>query len=96
MINSKLEYYKIKPRWRKDCEYCQKPSEDFYVVNSSNEKIFQFFNRSKLGTANQFYLCPQCFEKLHDLLEEIESENWVQLEDEYPDDDLSGENGSGR
>lgn len=106
-MNPKLEYNKVKPiKFYRNCIYCQRcqrESEYFFVVVSPNARIFEFFNISKLGGANNFYLCSECFEKLHSLLEEIESEDWETLDpdsEEFKDLDaevaLNDENGSGR
>jgi len=99
MITKKLEYHKTKLRFTQVCAYCGKENLEFIVVISPNEKVFEFFNRPKLGNSNKFYLCPECFEKLKDLLQDIEVEGWSIIEeDEFPDldNELEGENGSER
>jgi len=99
-IAPKLKYYKYKykmSKYPRNCDYCQKELKDFIVIISSNLKIFEIFNRSRTGP-NSFYLCPECFEKLHDILEECEKENWIVLDEnefEFTEEDLEGEDGTG-
>lgn len=108
-ITKKLEYYTAKvsdfkknydqPR---NCVYCGKEITEYIVITTLNEKIFDLFNRPKLGgSTNRFNLCFECFERFHDLLEDIESEGWQILEEdseEFEDlnNELEEENGSGK
>jgi hypothetical protein len=108
-IESKLRYEKVKPVTEKKgllryCSYCQREqnqTEEFFDVVSSNIEIFKFFHRDKFGSQKNFFLCHECFGKLKDLLNDIESEGWYVLdENEFPDLDReiaeNDENGSGR
>jgi hypothetical protein len=102
-VTPKLEFVKVKPiRLHRLCDYCQGKFEEFIVVISQNEEIFKFFHRPKFGSPNKFFLCPECFGKLHSLLEEIESEDWETLDpdsEEFKDLDaevaLNDEDGVG-
>lgn len=79
-ITPKLHYEKVKARFPRNCEYCGKEFLDLYVVNSPNQDIFKFFNRPKFRAGQNFYLCPECWDKLHGLLEDIESDGWTVLD----------------
>jgi hypothetical protein len=90
-VTPKLVYYRVKlSDFKKStlryCLYCGKEVVEFISVISQNEKVFEFFNIDKIGTKRHFNLCFECFEKLHDLLEEIEQEGYQVLdENEFPD-----------
>jgi len=109
-ISSKLQYCKENTDHRKckfypTCRYCSRDladlKKDFYVVKSNNRKIVSVFGLA-VRTGNHpltIYLCEECFLKLHELLEDIESEDWYVLdENEFPDldNELEEENGSGK
>lgn len=107
MISQKLNYERVKPipdshsHSTRYCAYCQREQKDeeFYAVLSSNIEIFRFFQRPRHGNSQSFFLCPECFEKLHDLSSDIESEGWTVLDpdsEEFKDLDseLKGEDGT--
>jgi len=108
MITKKLKYYPFENKEKivlhrtyfriKNCISCGKEITIGIVVESFDEKILDIFNIDKLarGSCHYLYFCNDCFDEIHPKLEEIESEGWYVLEDEYPNDDLSGENGSGK
>lgn len=100
----KLQFYKVKKNNNPmTCCYCQKPDcTDMIRIHTPNAKIFEFFDRPQLGNAMAFYLCPECFEKLRELLEEIESEGYSVLDEDSEefkglDEEIeeNDENGSG-
>jgi hypothetical protein len=105
-IEPKLKVEKVKPiekkRQLRYCSYCQREqneTEEFFDVISSNIEIFKFFHNDKFGTTRNFFLCPQCFEKLRELLSEIESEGWYLLDENeftFTEEELAEENGNGR
>jgi Fe-S oxidoreductase len=105
-VTPKLEFVKVKPITKTShlryCSYCQREqnkTEDFFKVISSNIEIFKFFHQYKLGSARCFFLCSECFQKLHQTLEEIEEEGYEVLDpdsDEFKDLDEDQGNSSGR
>jgi hypothetical protein len=87
----KLNYWKAKQgknRAVRLCSYChrsQSPDEEFFIIHALDPRIYELFGQERvLGKAStrSFSLCPQCFEKLKDTLEEIESEGWETLDPE--------------
>jgi hypothetical protein len=86
----KLDYVKVRTTPHKvvrKCSYCQRPqevTEDFFIIKTINSKIFELFGQERfLGnpTPKYFPLCPECFEKLKELLEDLESEGWEELDE---------------
>jgi len=57
------------------------------MIRTVNSKIFELFGQELINSTPRYFpLCPQCFDKLKDLLEEIESDGWIELdENEFPD-----------
>lgn len=84
MITPKLEFEKktLEKRYSKKCDYCQKDGVTNVVcIYSSNRDIhklfcFDIYKVRKIA----FWICEDCFEKLHPILEEIEADGWSQLD----------------
>jgi hypothetical protein len=84
----------VKYKTSKSCEYCFKEFPEgfeFVQVMTGNHEVLEIFGKqsTKMKSSYQghwIHLCPDCFNKLHDLMEDCEAEGWVQLEDEEVDE----------
>jgi hypothetical protein len=85
-IHSKLEYITVKYKKSYPCSYCFKyfsEGTEFIQVFTRNRKILDFFGKGVTARKRGMWisLCPQCFSKLHNLLEDTENEGWITLEE---------------
>lgn len=80
----RLHIVTIRYKKGQKCDYCfeEFPSGyEFKIIETSNKKICSFFGRNITPHSHrEIRLCQKCFQKLHELLEEIEQEGWEILE----------------
>lgn len=90
MISPKLTQFIVKYKISKNCEYCLKEFPEgfeFVQIVTHNDQLLEVFGKRTTrmgasGSAMDIHLCPECFNKPHDLLEETEQQGWQVLEDE--------------
>ena len=85
-MKERLEISVIQYKHAQECNYCFEgfPSGyEFKFFTTDNREILLFFQKPSTSRTSRrgIRLCQKCFDKLHDLLNELENEGWQTLEE---------------
>jgi fructose/tagatose bisphosphate aldolase len=82
-MKERLNISTVRFKKKHRCAYCFEEGFEFIIIETSNKEICSFFGRDITPHSHRnIRLCQKCFEKLHDLLNEVENEGWEILSEE--------------